>query len=184
MYFYHFKILLMRAFLYVLFSFLLISFSCQQKESKKNTEIQKTGMNTVVKHLKYTQLDKSSRKEIENWKEYFIIDKFTKQLENTTATEALNNALELKTLTQQLKDSLNIKTLKTPAFKARINVFENEVLRLADMTYIPSITSKEVNNQVKKVFSLFGSINHKINTVYAKKRFDKAIKVDSLFNFK
>lgn len=174
----------MRYTIFILFSFLLISVSCKQKENQKNTPIKKTGMNTVIKHKKYTALDKSSNEKINNWKAYFTTDEFLHQLTNTTPTEALNNALELKKLTKQLKDSLNIKTLKTPAFKARINVFENEVLRLADMTYIPSISSKEINNQVKKILSLFSSINHKINTVYAKERFDKEIELDSLFDFK
>ena len=174
----------MRYSLLVLFSFLLITLSCKKESNQKNTSAKKTDMNASVKHLKYTQLDEVSTIEIKEWKEYFIADDFIKQLENTTPSEALNNALELKKLAKHLKDSLNIKTLKTPAFKARVNVFENEVLRLADMTYIPSITSREVNAQVKKIFSLFGSMNSKINTVYAKKRFDKAIKIDSLFNFK
>lgn len=172
----------MRYTIFILLSFLLISFSCKKKENQKNTPVQKTGMNTVVKHKNYTVLDKYSNQEITNWKEYFTTDDFLQQLTSTTPTEALNNALELKKITKQLKDSLNIKTLKNPAFKARVNVFENEVLRLADMTYIPSISSKEVNIQVKKVLSLFGSINHKINTVYTKQRFDKEINLDSIFN--
>ena len=184
MYFYPFNFLIMRYILFVLFSFLLIASSCKKKDTQKDAPVQKTGMDAVVKHSKYTRLDEASSKEIKEWKTYFTAEKFIQQLENTSPTEALNNALELKTLTKQLKDSLTIKTLKTPAFKARTNVFENEVLRLVDMTYIPAITSKEINIQVKKVLELFGSMNHKINTVYAKKRFDKAIKLDSLFSFK
>jgi hypothetical protein len=158
--------------------------ACKNKDTQKDTLVQKTGMDAAVKHFKKTQLDEASTKKIKKWKEYFIVNDFILQFKNTTPTEVLNNALELKTLTKQLKDSLNIETLKTPAFKARMNVFENEVLRLADMTYIPSITSSEINKQTTKIFALFGSMNSKINTVYAKKRFDKAIKLDSLFNFK
>ncbi|CAM1334633.1 hypothetical protein [Tenacibaculum aestuariivivum] len=173
----------MKHYIFVLISFLLLISSCKKEDKKNNTPIQKTGMDIPVTYAKPAQLDNTSSKEIKKWKEYFIVADFITQLENTTPTEALNNALELKTLTKQLKDSLNIKTLQTPAFKARINVFENEVLRLADITYISSITSKEVNNHIKKIHLLFGGINTKINTVYAKKRFDKAIKLDSLFNF-
>ncbi len=183
MYFYHFNFLLMRYNLFVLFSFILIAFSCKNKDVQKNTPVKKTGMNTAIKHSKNTPLDETPTKEIIKWKEYFILKDFIQQLKNTSPTEALNNALELKTLTKHLKDSLNIKTLKTPAFKARMNVFENEVLRLADMTYIPSITSKEINNQVTKVLDLYGGMNDKINTVYIKKGFDKAIKLDSIFKF-
>lgn len=174
----------MRYFLFILFSFLLISFSCQKKDIKKNEAVKKPTMDVVIKNSKYARLDDASSKEIKLWKEYFITADFLQKLEKTTPVEALNNAIELKKLTKQLKGSLNIKTLKTPAFKARVNVFENEVLRLADMTYIPAITATEINTQLAKVFSLYGSMNTKINTVYAKQRFDKAIKLDSLFNFK
>ncbi|MDO6812770.1 hypothetical protein [Tenacibaculum soleae] len=172
----------MRPYFFIFFSVFLINFSCQKETSKKNIPVQKTGMNTVVEHANYTKIDAAASKEIKQWKEYFTVEDFMQQLRKTSPTEALNNALELKTLTKQLKDSLTIKALKTPAFKARENVFENEILRLADMTYIPSITSKEVNNQVDKIFSLFSSMNHKINAVYAKKSFDKANKIDSLFS--
>ncbi len=174
----------MRYFLFIFFSFLLSSFSCQKKGIKKNEPVKKPTMDVVIKNSKYARLDDTSSKEIKLWKEYFITADFLQKLEKTTPVEALNNAIELKKLTKQLKDSLNIKILKTPAFKARVNVFENEVLRLADMTYIPSITATEINKQVAKIFSLYGSMNTKINTVYAKQRFDKAIKLDSLFNFK
>lgn len=184
MYFYHFNFLIMRYISSILFSVLLITISCKKDNTQKNNTLKKTGMNASTKHSTHTQLDEKSIKEIKGWKEYFILDDFIQKLENTSPTETLNNALELKTLTKQLKDSLNIKTLKTPAFRARINVFQNEVLRLADMTYIPSITSKEINTQTQKVLSLFGGINTKVNTVYAKKRFDKALKLDSVFNFK
>ncbi|MBA6157188.1 hypothetical protein H3Z83_11755 [Tenacibaculum sp. S7007] len=171
----------MRYTLAFLVSFLLIITSCKKNKEQKNTPVQKTGMNAVANHTPFAKIDEASIKEIKDWKEYFIVEEFMEQFEKTSATEALNNAIELKTLTKQLKDSLNIETLKTSAFKARINVFQNEVLRLTDMTFIPSITSQQVNSQVEKTLALFGSMNDKINTVYAKKRFDKAIKLDSLF---
>ncbi|WBX73965.1 hypothetical protein PG913_01605 [Tenacibaculum pacificus] len=174
----------MKHYLFLLLSLVFFIFSCKKEENKTNTPIQKTGMDTAVKHPKYTELDKTSTKEIEKWKEYFILENFLQQLKKITPAEALNNALELKQLTKHLKDSLNITTLKTPAFKARMNVFQNEILRLNDMENIPAITPKEVNSQLSKVFVLFGSMNTKINTIYAKKQFDKEINLDSLFNFK
>ncbi|PKH49496.1 hypothetical protein CXF68_01790 [Tenacibaculum sp. Bg11-29] len=183
MYFYTFNFLLMRHILFIFFSFVLIASSCKNKNVKRDAPVKKTGMNTAIKHSKNTPLNETPTKEIKNWKEYFILKDFIQLLKNTSPTEALNNALELKKLTKHLKDSLNIETLKTPAFKARMNVFENEVLRLTDMTYIPSITSKEINNQVNKVLDLYGGMNDKINTVYIKKRFDKEIKLDSIFKF-
>ncbi len=171
----------MRSYLIVLVSFLLTVTSCKKEKKESNVSLQKNVMNVVAKHTPFSKLDASSLKKIKKWKEYFIIEDFIHQFEKTSATDALNNAIELKTLTKHLKDSLNIETLKTPAFRARLNVFENEVLRLTDMTYIPSITSNQVNSQVAKTLNLFGSMNDKINTVYAKIRFDKDIKLDSLF---
>lgn len=168
----------------LLFSLIFLVFSCKNDQKKATTHIQKTGMNTAVKHPEYTKLSKTPTKEIEKWKAYFMLDNFLKQLKNITPTEALNSSFEIHRLTKELKESLHIKTLKTPAFKARMNVFENETLRLKDMENIPAITPKEVNAQVTKIFGLFGSMNDKINTVYAKKQFDKEINLDSLFNIK
>ncbi|CAL2086735.1 hypothetical protein LNI90_02165 [Tenacibaculum dicentrarchi] len=170
--------------LYILYILILIASSCKKETPQQNVTVKKTGMDGSVKHLKYTPLHKYAAKNIENWKEYMLVEKFLQQFKNTTPTTALNNAIELKELTKQLKDSLKIKTLQKPAFKARINVFENEVLRLADMTYIPAITSKDINSQVGKIRLLFGSMNTKINTIYTKQQFDKEINLDSLFNFK
>ncbi len=182
MYFYRFNFLSkMSRFLLVIASLLLFVSSCQKKKSQKTELPTKTEMNISVKHADYSKIKEDYVKEIKPWKEYFVVEDFLQELKNTTPTEALNNALELKTLTKQLKDSLNIEILKTPAFKARINVFENETLRLADMTFIPSISADEVNNQVEKIMVIFGSMNDKINTVYTKKKFDSEINIDSLF---
>ena len=80
-----------------------------------------------------------------------------------------------------MKDSLAIKSLKTPAFKSRMNVLENEILRLLDMNEIPAITAKEVNAQIDKMFLVFGSLNDKINTVYDQEKFNKEINLDDFF---
>ncbi|CAM1360017.1 conserved hypothetical protein [Tenacibaculum sediminilitoris] len=167
-----------------LFVFVLLFFtitSCQKKNEQKKELPTKTQMNVSIKHTDYSKVNQNYIDNIKPWKEYFIVEDFLQELKNTTPIEALNNALELKTLTKQLKDSLNIETLKTPAFKARVNVFENETLRLADMTFIPSISADEINNQVEKIMVIFGSVNDKINTVYAKKKFDSEVNLDSLF---
>lgn len=182
MYFYHFNFSnKMSRFLYVTASLILLVSSCQKKEEQKTELPTKTEMHVSVKHSDYSKINDDYLKEIKPWKEYFTVDDFLHELKNTTPTEALNNAVELKKISKQLKDSLNIEALKTPAFKARINVFENETLRLADMTLIPSISASEVNSQVEKIIVIFGSVNDKINTVYAKKKFDTEINLDSLF---
>lgn len=171
----------MNRFFRITIALLLLTFSCKKKESDQNETITKTEMAVAVTHSDYATINENFLNEIKPWKEYFTVQDFLKELKTTSPTDALNNALELKKLTQQFKDSLNIEPLKTPAFKARINIFENEILRLADMTYIPSISADDVNNQVEKIRILFGSVNEKINTVYTKEKFDKEINLDSLF---
>lgn len=172
----------MRLFLAILLSSIFFMQSCQKKDNSKKNTIKKTAMSIAVTHTRAKKLNNYSIKEIKKWKEYFIVEDFIHQLDKTTPTEALNNAIELKTLSKHLKDSLNVKDLMIPSFKARIHVFENEVLRLADMTYIPSISATDVNNQVEKVLTIFSSLNAKINTLYDKKRFDSEINIDSIFN--
>lgn len=171
----------MSRFLLVIASLFILVTSCKKKSVQKEEFPTKTEMNISVKHADYSEINKKYVDEIKPWKEYFIVEDFLQELKNTSPTEALNNALELQTLTKQFKDSLNIESLKTPAFKARINVFENETLRLADMTFIPSISAQQVNSQVEKIMMLFSSVNDKINTVYTKKQFDSEINLDSLF---
>lgn len=154
---------------------------CNQQQQNSNDTLPKTDMGKVTSHDKIAEVSNSIQKEIKDWKSYKELNEFIKEFKKTSATEALNNALELKRLTKQLKDSSKIDIMQIPAFKARINVFENEVLRLADMSYISSISANEVNNQVAKTLQLYGSINTKINTIYLKKRFDNEINLDSIF---
>ncbi|WGH74344.1 hypothetical protein P8625_09480 [Tenacibaculum tangerinum] len=171
----------MSRFLCIVAALFFLVISCKKEDEQKQELPTATEMNISVKHTDYAKIDEKYIDEIKSWKEYFVVEDFLQELQNTTPTEALNNALELKTLTKQLKDSLNVETLKTPAFKARIRVFENETLRLADMTFIPSISAQQVNSQVEKIMLLFSSVNDKINTVYTKKQFDSEINLDSLF---
>ncbi|MGG8496696.1 hypothetical protein ACQY1Q_09780 [Tenacibaculum sp. TC6] len=136
----------------------------------------------VINSYNYTEPDSIALRNIKKWTEYFDLKDFLNEYTEISAREALNNALELRELTKKAKDSNKVQELQTPAFMARIDVFENEVLRLADMTYIPSISSNEVNFQIKNVFSTFNSLNSKIEHTYRKKSFDNSVKIDSIFN--
>ncbi|SEE19129.1 hypothetical protein SAMN04487765_1708 [Tenacibaculum sp. MAR_2010_89] len=160
---------------------LIIVLSCSQsKKETKKTTITKSGMN-ITNSYTYNNLDSVFLIKLKKWKEYSDLAEFLNQYEKTTPREALNNALELKNLTKKAKDSNIIKTLKTPAFNARINVFENEVLRLADMTYIPAISSQQVNKQIENIFSSFNSLNSKIIAIYKKDKFNNSVKIDEVF---
>lgn len=164
----------------ILFLFLLF-LSCSQKtkETEKNEE--KSEMSIVKKHSTPSKLNSISSSKVKDWEEYNQLSSFLDRFANTSPNEALGNALELKKLSKMMKDSIRIEDFKTSAFKARLNVFENETLRLADMTYIPAITAKEVNDQIDKIFLIFSSLNAKINTTYNQKRFDEDINLESFF---
>ena len=159
---------------------LLASCSSQKKEKTKPNIITSSEMD-VTKKYALKQLNSPSLKNIEPWKEYFSLKDFLKIYEEISPREALNNALELKELTKLAKDSIAIEELKISSFKARLNVFQNEVLRLADMTYIPAISVKEIDHQVKNVLSTFNAMNSKIEHTFKKKSFDTSIDLQAIF---
>ncbi len=171
----------------IFFTSLIFLISCSSKQNKDEKNIKKPKMSIVKKHTPFKELNTISSKEIKNWTEYNDLKEFIKNFENISPNDALNNALELKSLSKKAKDSIRVDLLKTRAFRARLNVLENEILRLADMTYIPAINSKEVNNQVKKIIDLFSYLNVKINDIYAQNIYEKemfnnkrTLKLDSL----
>lgn len=117
-------------------------------------------------------------KEVKDWKELKTIDSFFVKFRKISPNEALSNAIELKDLVKNLKDSIKPKSFDTPSLNARINILNNEVLRLADLTEIGAIQAEEVNKQVDKTMSAFSDLNTKINTILAKVRFENEIKID------
>ena len=161
---------------------LLLFYACSSQKKEKTTLniVTNSEMDTTKKYV-MKELDTFSSKNIMRWKEYFNLRDFLKIYQEISSREALNNALELKGLTKLAKDSINIKELKIASFKARLNVFQNEVLRLADMTYIPAISVQEIDHQVKSVFSTFNSINSKIEHTFKKKSFDNSMELQRVF---
>ena len=138
-------------------------------------------LSIVQKHVQFSSIKPSYTKKIDSWKEYKIVKEFIEKFTNTSPNEALSNALELRDLSAHLKDSIKPKIFETPAFESRINVFHNETLRLADMTFIRAIKASEVNHQIDKTLLAFSSMNSKINTVFSQKTFEDAIDIDDAF---
>ena len=134
-------------------------------------------MSVVKEHQSATKVRPIFLKVVENWQELKAIDSFFVKFEKISPNEALSNALELKDLVKSLKDSVIPVLFDVPAFKARVNILENESLRLADLTLIPAIKASEVNAQVDKTILAFSGVNTKINTILAKKRFEDEIDV-------
>ncbi len=178
----------MKYFLSIIISVFII-FGCKEKK-QKSTESKpiKPKMSIVVNHKKPTDLQPKAKEKLKDWKEYTELKTFFNRFENISPKEALSNASELKTLIKNLKNNmidrkkLIVKEFNSDAFRARVNVLENEVLRLNDMSSIPSITAKEVNFQVDKIYLIFGSLNAKINTIFVKNKLYNETNLDNFFS--
>jgi len=160
-----------KPFIYLLFSIIL--FSCSSKKDETlNVSQQKNALSITYQQQPVEAVKPKFYKEIEDWKALNTLNVFIKRFENVSPNEALINASELKGLVKELKDSISPKIFNLPSFKARVNVFYNEALRLADLTDIPAISSSEVNMQVTKTLEAFSAVNSKINNLLTKKEFE------------
>ena len=167
----------MKQIIYFLLS--LILFSCQEKKEDivKNVQ-EKPKLSIAKQHTATTNIKSVYQKEIEDWQELKTVNFFLKKFKKVSPNEALSNALELRDLVKSLKDSVKPAIFNIPAFNARVNVLENETLRLADLTLIPAITSEEVNLQIDKTIAAFSTVNSKINAILSKKEFLEAIDIN------
>lgn len=155
---------------------LFIVLACDKSPSKKEVSIQTSEINQVKNHKQITPLNNFSIIKVKDWQEYQKVNDQLKKYKNISANEALNNAVELAKSIKQLKDSIRPKDLINNSFRTRVNVLENESLRLKDMTLIKNaISIKEINYQVEKVLSAFSATNSKINTVYSQLEVEKEI---------
>ncbi|KGL58746.1 hypothetical protein [Polaribacter sp. Hel1_85] len=167
----------MKQIIYFLLSVILFSCGNNKKETPKPT--QEIPQRSVAKqHVRLINVNSDFEKEIANWQELKSVNTFLKKFNKVSPNEALSNALELRDLVKSLKDSVKPTIFDVPSFEARVNVLQNETLRLADLTLIPAITSEEVNLQVDKTIAAFSSVNSKINTILSKKRFEDAIDIE------
>jgi len=161
---------------------ILIFFSCGDKiQEKKETMKSKPLLSIVTQHPEVSDIMVSYKNEIENWEELLLLNSFLSKFKKTSPNEALSNALELNGLVKGLKDSLIPEKFDIPSFNARINILQNEVLRLTDLTYIPSIKAEEVNTQVDKVLISFSSLKEKINTIITQQKFEDDMDIDINF---
>ncbi|NVK51321.1 MAG: hypothetical protein HWD85_00185 [Flavobacteriaceae bacterium] len=154
---------------------LVIFWSCKDQATKQQQVAKKPEMYITTKHTAFLPLLKTSKKGIGAWNEYTQVSEKLQKFLTISATEALDEALQLSDNIKKLKDSIRPKELQNASFKTRIHVLENEALRLKDMTYIVSISAKEVNHQVDKILEAFSATNSKINTVYSQLEVEKEI---------
>ncbi len=167
----------MKNIVYILLSVIL--FSCGDKKQETTTPTQIKPLLSIVKtHVPAESIKLIFKKEVENWQELQAVNAFLEKFTRASPNEVLSNALELRDLVKSLKDSVTPRVFNIPSFKARVNVLNNEALRLADLTFIAAIGTAEINIQVDKTVAAFSAVNSKINTILSKKRFEDAIDIN------
>jgi hypothetical protein len=170
---------------YIFFFFLIIlagTVSCTKNKPKAQVISKQDSLKIVNSRIEVPLgevLIPSAKKEIDKWREYADVDDFITSFYNISTSEALSNAKELSDLVKLMKDSIRVTDLKIPSLIARINVLENETLRLADMATIPSIKNSEVKEEVTSILTVFSAINSKINTIYKASAIQKSLEVDT-----
>ncbi len=161
---------------------LLTGFSCDKtkdaKEVSETVDSLKWDANRIENRIG-EMLIPEAKVVLDNWKEYQLVDELLLKYYSITTFEALSNADELSRLVKMMKDSIKIEKLKTTNIIARINVLENETLRLADMATIPSISKEEVKEEVNNIVALYSAFNSKINTIYQSERIQNLLEVDT-----
>ncbi len=161
---------------------LLFIFSCDKKqETTIQQEDTKPLLSVENEFSSIKTINPAFAKDVEEWKELNAVNDFLARFKKASSREVLSNALELKGLVKSLKDSIKPTLFDVASLDTRINIFNNETLRLADMTTIPAIKASEVTMQTEKILDAFSAINVKINTLLSKKRFEDEIDVDVKF---
>ncbi|MFA5296886.1 MAG: hypothetical protein WC389_01620 [Lutibacter sp.] len=144
----------------------------------EKTDSLKLDVNRIENRIGETLIPEA-KEALANWKEYQDVDELLLKYYSITTLEALADAQELSNLVELMGDSIRVEKLKKPNIIARINVLHNETLRLADMATIPSISTKEVKEEVSNIVLIYSAINSKINTIYQAETIQKTLEVDT-----
>lgn len=176
---------------FFVFFFIVFLLSCKNDsliDSKETVLVDDIFINNIEdkKHLISTnrvKLHSEARKVIENWQEYHSVSEFMPKFHNTSVKGALINSMQFYELSAHLKDSIRVKHFDNPSFKIRLNVLNNQALRLFDMDSIPNITNKEVIKEVNNIINAYNSINIKINNMVKRNILTKDLSgFDHVFN--
>lgn len=166
----------------ILLCILFLCSSCGNKEKTievdaMNDSIAKSATR-IVNRIGETLIP-AAKRDMDTWKEYQDVDVLISRYYSTSIMEALTNAEELAELTVFLKDSIRVEKIEKENVIARLNVLNNEAMRLADMANIPSITDDEVKEEVAKILELYSAVNAKINTIYKSEALQDRLEVDT-----
>lgn len=175
----------MKQVIFIILLFAIFTSSCTEQKHKKAT--QPTRVETIKitptkdKKIKRIILKPSTKKELNNWKEYQLVDEILSRFNTISNEEALSNAKELSEFVTHLKDSIKDKRLQSPPLKSRINILHNECLRLNDMTSISAITATEVSAEITNIFEAYNALNAKLNAVFEVRNIENQLELDPAF---
>ena len=157
----------------------LLVFSCKKEDNlQQEKKIEKSEFSVNTKHSKILPIKDIFKKEVESWEELNSIETFLDRFKNISVNEALGSASDLTELAKSLKDSVIPNKFDKTSFKARVNIFYNETLRLADIYTIEDITIKEASDQIEKVIATYSAINTKINSILEEERLERLIDIN------
>jgi len=157
--------------------FLISFFSCKKIDLKQEsvTTIDTTQIDMLKVSSKITRLNPKAVKLVKDWIEYQNMDEFIQQYYHISKSDALLNAKELSKLSQQLKDSIRVEILDIPSVKIRLNVLNNEVLRLADMATITHISTTDIRQENRNILDAYFALNLKINNMVRREKLNSDV---------
>lgn len=176
-----FKYLFMTNKYFLLLIILMSLIAC--KDSNKNVEnlgLPKSQKGNIIQLEEPVKLNSEAATLVETWKEYRNFNELFNQYKSTTPSVALSNAKELNTLAVQLKDSIRILPLNIPAFQARLDVLQNETLRLLDMTSISNLKTDDIKNQIIKILEAYNATNAKLNNIVSLQALEIGLEYQSI----
>ncbi|MCF6224040.1 MAG: hypothetical protein L3J34_09980 [Flavobacteriaceae bacterium] len=146
--------------------FIITFFSCKKHDIKQEaaTIIDSTRTD-IFKANHIIKLNTKAKNMVKDWIEYQKMDEFIQQYYHISIDDAMLNAKEFSKLSQQLKDSIRVEKLDIPSVKIRLNVLNNEVLRLMDMATITNISSSDIKKENKNILDAYFALNSKINNI-------------------
>ena len=172
------KIIFFLKFYHYIF-FLFIGFSCgKEAVIQPQKKVKKSEFSIAVRRHSITSIQDIFKKDVEHWEELRALGKELSRFENISANEALASASDLSDLAKSLKNSEIPSKFDKASFKARVNVFYNETLHLADINTIEDVTIHEVSTQIHKVIATYNAIITKINSVLEEERLENLINVN------
>jgi hypothetical protein len=157
--------------------FITILFSCKKHniDQESATIIDTTRTHIFKVNKRIIELNTKANNMVKDWIEYQKIDEFIQQYYHISIDDAMLNAKELSKLSQQLKDSIRVEKLDIPSVKIRLNVLNNEILRLADMATITNISSSDIKKESENILDAYFALNSKINNLISQENLNSDV---------